>query len=163
DFCRGADPESKGIVEHLVGYAERDLMVPAEPSLANLAAANAGAAQWCIEVNAVMHSEICAVPAQRLEAERELLGQLPSLRLEIAVERVRDRALPAGASNVVVHIDPGRVDLCEGPLDLRIRAPSPRPPRCLIAARIRPVSGSHGGKHRLPTIHWHKRRDNGDR
>jgi transposase len=23
DFCHGADPESKGIVEHLVGYAKR--------------------------------------------------------------------------------------------------------------------------------------------
>ena len=31
DFCEAADPESKGIVEHLVGYAKRDLVVPAEP------------------------------------------------------------------------------------------------------------------------------------
>ena len=30
-----------------------------------------------------MHSEICAVPAGRLETVRELLGVLPSLRLEI--------------------------------------------------------------------------------
>ena len=29
DFCDGADPESKGIVENLVGYAKRDLIVPA--------------------------------------------------------------------------------------------------------------------------------------
>ena len=28
DFCQAADPESKGIVENLVGYAKRDLMVP---------------------------------------------------------------------------------------------------------------------------------------
>ena len=28
DFCEAADPESKGIVENLVGYAKRDLMVP---------------------------------------------------------------------------------------------------------------------------------------
>ena len=28
DFCQGADPESKGIVENLVGYAKTDLMVP---------------------------------------------------------------------------------------------------------------------------------------
>jgi hypothetical protein len=80
DFCEAADPESKGIVEHLVGYAKRDLIVPAEPTVADLPAANTAAGGWCAEVNAVVHSEICAVPAERLEAERVLLGPLPSLR-----------------------------------------------------------------------------------
>jgi hypothetical protein len=80
DFCQGADPESKGIVENLVGYAKRDLIVPAAPSVDDLTAANATAAAWCTEVNSVMHSEIAAVPAERLEQERELLGGLPSLR-----------------------------------------------------------------------------------
>ncbi len=28
DFCHARDPESKGIVENLVGYAKRDLMTP---------------------------------------------------------------------------------------------------------------------------------------
>ena len=79
DFCEAADPESKGIVEHLVGYAKADLMVPQVP-FGDLAAANAAAAAWCTEVNAVAHSEICAVPAERLVTERELLGPLPSLR-----------------------------------------------------------------------------------
>jgi transposase len=83
DFCQAADPESKGIVEHLVGYAKRDLMVPAEPDVSDLAAANADAARWCAEVNAAVHSEICAVPAGRLATERELLGPLPSLRPEL--------------------------------------------------------------------------------
>ena len=83
DFCEAADPESKGIVEHLVGYAKRDLIVPAGLSVADLPAANAAAAAWCAEVNAVVHSEICAVPAVRLEQERALLGPLPSLRCEI--------------------------------------------------------------------------------
>jgi transposase len=83
DFCEAADPESKGIVENLVGYAKRDLVVPAEPSVADLAAANRSAAAWCAEVNAAVHSEICAVPAARLETERGLLGGLPSLRPEI--------------------------------------------------------------------------------
>jgi hypothetical protein len=83
DFCEAADPESKGIVEHLVGYAKRDLIVPAEPDVADLSAANAEAARWCAEVNAAVHSEICAVPASRLDTERELLGELPSLRPEI--------------------------------------------------------------------------------
>jgi transposase len=88
DFCQAADPESKGIVEALVGYAKRDLMVPTEPSVADLAAANATAAEWCAEVNALMHSEICAVPAERLDAERELLGPLPSLRPEMAAKPI---------------------------------------------------------------------------
>jgi len=83
DFCEAADPESKGIVEHLVGYAKRDLIVPAGPSVTDLPAANQAAAGWCDEVNAVVHSEICAVPAERLEAERALLGPLPSLRPEL--------------------------------------------------------------------------------
>ena len=50
---------------------------------ADVAAANAAAAAWCVEVNAAVHSEICAVPAERLITERELLAPLPSLRAEI--------------------------------------------------------------------------------
>jgi transposase len=79
DWCEAADPESKGIVENLVGYAKRDLIVPRAP-FTDLVAANAAARQWCAEVNTVPHSEICAVPADRLEAERDLLSPLPSLR-----------------------------------------------------------------------------------
>src|SRR5262247_950791 len=92
DFCEAADPESKGIVEHLVGYAKADLLVPQAP-FGGLAAANGAAAQWCAEVNGVTHSEICAVPAERLVIERELLGPLPSLRASIGrlVTRKVDR------------------------------------------------------------------------
>ncbi len=82
DFCNANDPESKGMVENLVGYAKSDLMVPQEP-FGDLTVANAAAAAWCTEVNAVRHSEICAVPAERLDRERELLGPLPSLRLSL--------------------------------------------------------------------------------
>jgi hypothetical protein len=80
DFCHANDPESKGIVENLVGYAKRDLMVPTGVSSENVPGANVEAAGWCDEVNTVVHSEIMAVPAERLEAERQLLGVLPSLR-----------------------------------------------------------------------------------
>ena len=79
DFCEANDPESKGIVENLVGYAKRDLIVPQAP-FTGLAAANTAAKSWCAEVNGVAHSEICAVPAERLVTERELLAALPSLR-----------------------------------------------------------------------------------
>jgi transposase len=82
DFCEAADPESKGIVENLVGYAKADLMVPQAP-FGDLTAANAAARAWCAEVNGAVHSEICAVPAERLLTERELLGPLPSLRASI--------------------------------------------------------------------------------
>ena len=54
-------------------------MVPQAP-FGDLAGANAAASAWCAEVNGVMHSEICAVPAERLVTERELLAPLPSLR-----------------------------------------------------------------------------------
>jgi transposase len=82
DFCEAADPESKGMVEALVGYAKLDLLVPQAP-FSSLAAANVSAAQWCAEVNAAVHSEICAVPAERLVVERELFSPLPSLRPRI--------------------------------------------------------------------------------
>ena len=79
DWCEAADPQSKGVVEHLVGYAKRDLIVPQAP-FTDMGTANEAARAWCAEVNEVAHSDICAVPAGRLEAERELLTALPSLR-----------------------------------------------------------------------------------
>jgi transposase len=88
DFCQAADPESKGIVEHLVGYAKGDLLVPQAP-FTDLAAANDAARAWCGEVNSQRHSEIAAVPAERLAAERQLLGPLPSLRLRIGTVTTR--------------------------------------------------------------------------
>jgi transposase len=83
DFCQGADPASKGIVENLVGYVKSDLMIPEELDVTDLAGANAKGVAWCAEVNAQVHSEICAVPAERLVVERPLLGDLPSLRARI--------------------------------------------------------------------------------
>lgn len=89
DFCEGADPESKGLVENLVGYVKSDLMIPAELTVTDLAGANAAGDVWCAEVNAAVHSEIAAVPAERLVTERELLGALPSLRARIGKLVVR--------------------------------------------------------------------------
>lgn len=93
DFCQGHDPESKGIVERLVGYVKSDLMIPAELTVADLATANTAGRVWMVEVNAAVHSEIAAVPAERLVNERELLGPLPSLRARIGklVTRKVDR------------------------------------------------------------------------
>ena len=89
DFCHANDPESKGIVENLVGYAQRDLVVPllTEAEVTgrpvDVHQANTAAALWRAEVNAAVHSEISAVPDTRLLKEREVLRPLPSLRLEI--------------------------------------------------------------------------------
>ena len=87
DFCHAADPESKGIVENLVGYAKDDLLVPLEldddPWVGGYAGLNERAKAWGVEVNGRRHSEIHAIPAERLATERELLGELPSLRLEV--------------------------------------------------------------------------------
>jgi hypothetical protein len=87
DFCHAADPESKGVVENLVGYAKDDLLVPLEldddPWADGMAGLNVRARAWCEEVNGRRHSEIHAFPAERLATEVELLGELPSLRLEV--------------------------------------------------------------------------------
>lgn len=71
---------AKGLVENLVGYVKRDLMIPGELSARDLRRANECGADWMQEVNAVLHSEISAVPSTRLEVEVELLGPLPQLR-----------------------------------------------------------------------------------
>ncbi len=100
DFCEAADPASKGVVENLVRYGKDDLARPlllehaeavdgdlaagAARVLADLAAANERAASWCEEVNGALHSEISAVPADRLATEVELLTPLPSLRPSLA-------------------------------------------------------------------------------
>jgi transposase len=87
DFCHAADPESKGIVEHLVGYAKRDLPIPDESS--DLATWNEAAVAWCGEVNAAVHAETCRVPSEQLGVERELLRPLPALRPRIGRVEVR--------------------------------------------------------------------------
>jgi transposase len=88
DFCAAADPESKGVVENLVGYAKADLVIPGAP-FTDLPTANAAAVAWCAEVNGAVHSETSAVPAERLLVERALLGRLPSLRPAAAPTAVR--------------------------------------------------------------------------
>ena len=83
DFCEGADPESKGLVENLVGYVKSDLMIPEELNVTDLVTANTKRWTWLSEVNSVEHSEICAVPVERLAVERKLFSELPTLRATI--------------------------------------------------------------------------------
>jgi transposase len=88
DFCEAHDPESKGVVENLVGYAKEDLVIPGDP-LASLAERNATAVSWCAEVNGALHSETQAIPAERLVAERSALRPLPSLRPAVRSGEIR--------------------------------------------------------------------------
>lgn len=92
DFCEAADPESKGIVEALVGYAQVDCVLPGAP-WSGVAEANAAAVPWCAEVNGRVHSETQAVPEERLAVERSALRPLPSLRPALArgVQRKVDK------------------------------------------------------------------------
>jgi transposase len=82
DFCEAADPESKGLVEHLCGYVQSDLLIPAllEQEWSDQAVANANARRWCAEVNGQIHSEIAAVPSERLVSEHDVLRPLPARR-----------------------------------------------------------------------------------
>ena len=93
DFCEAADPESKGIVENLVGYAKSDLLTPLllDDEL-DRDESNEAAKAWCAEVNAAVHSQIVAVPAERLAQERLLLAALPSLQLRIGPTPVMRRS-----------------------------------------------------------------------
>jgi transposase len=92
DFCHAHDPASKGIVENLVGYSKADLMVPLGVLARGdgLDEVNEAAVGWCAEVNGARHSEICAIPAQRLaQVELGLLAPLPSLRASIGRRELR--------------------------------------------------------------------------
>ena len=84
DFCQGADPESKGIVENLVGYVKSDLMIPEELSRRR--------PRRCQRQGRglVRRSERSGAlrdpwqsPPNGWSIERALLGDLPSLRARI--------------------------------------------------------------------------------
>jgi len=87
DFCHAGDPASKGIVENLVGYAKRDVPIPDADT--DLAVWNSAAVEWCAERNGVEHSEICAIPDDRLGVEVDLLRPLPSARPRIGRAEIR--------------------------------------------------------------------------
>ena len=81
ETCRPFDPESKGGTEATVKIAKADL-VPAEANLreeyASFAELEADCDAWCERVNARIHRESAAVPAERLAAELAHLHPLPA-------------------------------------------------------------------------------------
>jgi len=80
-----ADPESKGKVEALVRYVKSDC-VPID-GMSSLDAANTWGLQWSDEANREVHPETCAVPAERLQSERQLLRPLRERPLVASGER----------------------------------------------------------------------------
>ena len=89
DFCHAHDPQSKGIVENLVGYAQRDLAVPLlteatwpvgrSRSMPPTLPPRSGAPKSmprCIRRSA-------RSPTSGWSTERNVLRPLPSLRLDI--------------------------------------------------------------------------------
>jgi hypothetical protein len=95
DFCEAADPESKGVAERLVGYAQSDLIIPAAAygGWENSIQANEAAKAWCQEVNGRVHAQTAAIPAERLLVERQVLRPLPVMRptLMAPVQRKVDK------------------------------------------------------------------------
>ena len=83
DFCEARDPQSKGIVEALVGYAKSDLVIPADGSWPSVVEANRAARVWCADVKGRVHSETAAVPSARLATEGTVLRPLPALRITV--------------------------------------------------------------------------------
>jgi transposase len=90
--CVPYDPESKGGSEATVRVAKADL-VPAEANLREAYGSFAELAQACAEfcgkVNGRVHRETCAVPAQRLAAERARLHPLPDMPHTAALGQTR--------------------------------------------------------------------------
>jgi hypothetical protein len=58
----------------LIHRTTRELLLIPQAPFGDLAAANAAAAAWCAEVNGAVPSETCAVPAEWLVIEWELLA-----------------------------------------------------------------------------------------
>jgi transposase len=137
DWCEGDDPQSKGVVENLCGYAQRDLGVPllTETRLAGreltLTDANAAAVDWCAQVNASMHSETCAIPDERLAQEVNLFTALPSLRLDLGpqpetrkVDRLSCVRFASARYSVPTRLIGARVILQPGPERMLIIEPA---------------------------------------
>jgi transposase len=74
-FCEAADPQAKGVVERLQGYAETNF----EPGrrFANALDFQDQLDAWFAKANARMHRGIRARPVDRLAEEREVMAPLP--------------------------------------------------------------------------------------
>ena len=92
ETCVPFDPESKGGVEATVKIAKADL-VPSDanllPAYGSFAELEGACREFCGRVNARVHRESAAVPADRLAAEREMLHPLPDEPYALALGEER--------------------------------------------------------------------------
>jgi transposase len=114
ESCVPYDPESKGGAEATVKIAKADLV----PTSANLRAAYGSFAEleractdWCERINARVHRETHAVPADRLAIEREHLHSLPAEPHTVALgeERTVDDDQTIRFGSVRYSTPPGHV------------------------------------------------------
>jgi transposase len=114
ETCQPFDPESKGGAEHTVKIAKADLV----PTTANLLDAYATFAEladacidWCERVNARVHRETGAAPADRLIVERRHLHVLPGEPHAVALgeERLVDDDQTIRFGSVRYSTPPGYV------------------------------------------------------
>ncbi len=158
DFCEARDPESKGVVEALVGYAKTDLVVPAGgwPSVVE---ANAAATAWCAEVNGRLHSEIAAVPTARLATEGSVLRPLPTLRVSppAGVQRKVDRLATVRFGSARYSVPTALVGqsvelVVQGGMVLVVRAGAEVARHTLVApGEVALIDAHYGGPRTAPT------------
>src|SRR5712691_896273 len=90
--CVPYDPESKGGSEATVRVAKADL-VPTEANLReayrSFAELDGACEQFCAAINARVHRETCAAPADRLAVERTRLHRLPDAPYTAALGETR--------------------------------------------------------------------------
>ena len=116
DFCHARDPQSKDIVENLVGYAKRDLMIGLEPGPGgwDLEAVNLAAIAWCEEVNNARHCEslagsgVCAFDVAPGLVDTEMTRSMPKWRDHT------DWTPPSKVVELVAAIAAGDVDAWTG-------------------------------------------------
>ncbi len=158
DFCEARDPESKGVVEALVGYAKTDLVVPAG-SWPSVVEANAAATAWCAEVNSRLHSEIAAVPTARLATEGSVLRSLPTLRVSPPsgvlrkVDRLATVRFGSARYSVPVELVGQSVELVvQGGMVLVVRAGAEVARHLIVApGEVALIDAHYGGPRSAPT------------
>ena len=145
DFCHPADPESKGIVEHLVGYAKRDIPIPAGDGEVDLVEWNRTAASWCDDVNAAVHTETCAVPRRTARGGAAVAAAVAVAAATHRTSRgAHRRQAVDGAGGIGALLGPIPADRPTG-RDRHLRRRRPRLRRRRPARRGAPAARRRGG------------------
>ena len=114
-FCQGADPQAKGVVERLQGYAETNF----EPGrvFANELDFQDQLDAWFDRVNARTHKTLRVRPVDRLAEELEVMGPLPA-----AIPDVDRRWVIRVPPDPVLRVDTNDYSLDPGLVGRRVEA-----------------------------------------